>query len=91
MIEAEVGARDDAGVDLIAECQEALRRALTDAIAPRAIDGRTQAEILGDRLGQDFKLPAFQIGRQIARIGVSRIDRLVMGRIDPRMKMPVPG
>ena len=87
VIGAEIGVRHDAEIDEIAEIVQDLRGGGADAVAAGLVDDRPGAERGIDGSGQHLDLAAFQPRLEVAGIGIARVDRFVMGRVHPGVKM----
>src|SRR6516165_4802733 len=83
----EIGAGDDAHVDLVAELCKDVRRCPADPISARFVDAWTDPDILLNAEGQSDQLLPFELERQIAGIGILVRHRLDQGWIIPGLQM----
>src|SRR5690606_3050346 len=59
----------------------------SDAVAAGAVDPRSHAETVLDRVAQPAKFRLFDLARQVAGEGIARAHFLIEGRIHPRMEL----
>src|SRR3546814_11571742 len=84
---AEIGERHDTDVDPVAERLEDAGGGRTDTIAAGLVNHGSGAERPGDGLRQRRQFRVLELRRQVAWIGVGRIDDLLKRRVHPRMEV----